>query len=288
MLFVALVFVAITLYCLAAIPLKLPSFQAMKAFRKADRHKNGTVKVLLSSLSKTLSRYMPMGMLRQMEMQKRLDAAHLSETPKQYTAESVLHAVPPLVLVIPAYCIHPALALLPVLLAVILYVNHSNDLSRQGDKRRIEIEKELPRFVSYMANTLKSSRNVLDIMDAYRADYQSPLTDELKMTSADMRTGNAERALQKLEARINSPFMSELIRGMLSAMRGDDMTTYFDNLLYELNAVWEQRLDLQTQKKEPKIMRLAYFVFIFCVLMVTVVLIAAIKSASSIFTMGVR
>lgn len=286
--FFALIFVMVALYCLLAILFKLPSFSAAKAYRKYDKEKTGTIRILIADAAKWIAPRIPMGMLRQISMQKRLTAANAKVTPQEYSAETLLVTAAPLVFVIPAYLAHPLLALIPV--AVSLYIlNHRHEqLNKMGDKRKLEIEKELPRFVSYMANTLKSSRNVLEIMDVYRMNYTSPLTEELTMTIADMRTGNAEHALKHLESRINSPFMSDLVRGLLSAMRGNDMSGYFDNLSYTLDNVWEQRLKMQALKKEPKIMRMAYLVFACAIISLIIALGAALSNASNLFMgMGV-
>ena len=272
------------LYCIAAILLKIPAFKAAKAFRKSSPWgKSGTVKLFVSDAAKRLARVVPMGRWREMEMAKMLRAANADETPREYMARIFIESAPFLLLCVPAYIANPILALLPVVFTVFLFVHKYGHLSRMGDQRRREMEKELPRFVSYMANSLKSSRNVLDLMGVYRANYRTPLTDELAITAADMRTGNAETALRRLESRVNSPYMSELVRGLLSAMRGDDMTAYFDNLSEKLSNVWEQRLRLQAMKKEPKIMRMAYLVFACAAVTIVIVMAAALGSAASMF-----
>jgi Flp pilus assembly protein TadB len=286
--FFALIFMIVALYCLLAILFKLPSFSAAKAYRKYDKEKSGTIRIWIADGAKWLAPRIPMGMLRQVRMQKRLTAASVKATPQEYTAETLLVTAAPLVLVIPVYLAHPLLALLPAALSVYLLNHRYENLTKMGDRRRHKIEKELPRFVSYMANTLKSSRNVLEIMDVYRTNYSSPLTAELTMTVADIRTGNAEQALRHLQARINSPFMSDLVRGLLSAMRGDDMSGYFDNLSNTLSDVWEQRLKMQALKKEPKIMGMAYVVFACAMISLIAALGAALSAASDLFLgMGV-
>ena len=216
MLLLAFIFGVAALYCLLAILLKLPTFKAAKAFRKTDRHKTGTIRIFILDCSKALAKFIPLGMLKEIEIQKLLDAANLKTTPKEFMAEVVLYGILPLPLIVPAYLASPVLALLPVAFSVYLMLHKYNELSRMGDARKREIEKNLPAVISYMANALKTNRNVLDIMDTYRANYNTPLTEELAYTAADMRTGNAELALQHLETRINSPFMSELVRGLLS------------------------------------------------------------------------
>ena len=43
---------------------------------------------------------------------------------------------------------------------------------------------------------------------------------ELDITTADMKSGNYETALTRLETRIGSPMLSDVVRGLISVIRG--------------------------------------------------------------------
>lgn len=202
-------------------------------------------------------------------------------------ADAIVPALLFLFLAIPVYFFNPILAIIPVTFAGYFFYIRYTEAGKKSDKRRLEIEKELPRFVSYMSNSLRSSRNVLDLIDTYKANYDSPLTEELSMTAADMRTGNQERALQHLQVRINSGLLDELVRGLLSSLHGDDMTAYFDNLSYKLTSVWQQRLKEQALKKEPKITRMSYLLFICAIISIFVILGVMVKSSGSLLGAGI-
>lgn len=282
MLFLAFILLCIGLYCTLARLFHVPPFCAAQAFRPPK--KAGKIYTeILDSFATKVALHLPMGIVKQSELQKLLAAANIQESPKEHMAQVYIRAGAVLLLLIPALFIHPVLCLLPVGLCWFICNHAKENLKKVGDRRKNEIEKELPRFVSYLANTLKTQRNVISCFDAYKVNYDSALTKELSVTVADMRTGNAELALQRLELRINSPYMSQLVRGLLSAMRGNDMYTYFDNLSFELTNVWEQRLRAQALRQEPRIARMSYLLFGLSLVTVFIVLGTALLSAATVF-----
>lgn len=281
MILLAFLPLTVGLYCILALALRVPAFTAARAFTvKKDKRACGN---LLEDIVKKLGPHLPMDAVKENELQKLLDAACIQEAPRIYLTRIYVKSALTLLLIPVALPLHPIVCVLPLVLCWFVYNHAMEALKKSGDKRKNEIEKEMPRFVSYMANALKTERNIISCMDIYRANYQTPLTGELAITTADMRTGNAEAALQRLERRVNSPHVSQLVRGLLSSMRGNDMSTYFENLSYELTNVWEQRLRAQALRKEPQISRMSYILFGLSLLTVAVVLGVSLFSASSIF-----
>ncbi len=275
-------FLFVALYCCAAILFGIPPWKASLAYKRPVKKKSPGI---VSSCTKWLARHLPINRFREAEIQKGLDAAGIAVSPKEYVAAAVLPSAAALLAAVPAYFLNPLLAVIPLAFSVYLFFHKYHAADRQSDSRRMAIEKELPRFVAYMANELKNNRNVLELIDTYKANYTSPLTEELSVTVADMRTGNQEQALQNLEARINSSLLSELVRGLLSTLRGDDMTLYFDNLSYKLSDVWRERLKQQALKKEPKINMMSLLLFLSSVITVFVALGVAVYSSAAL--MGV-
>lgn len=272
-------FLFVALYCIAASLLKTPPWKASLAYKHPVKKKSAGI---FSGAVKWLARYIPVDSYREAEIQRALSAAGMKETPKEYVAAAVVPSAAALLIAIPAYFINSLLAVIPVAFAVYLYIHKYNSANRQCSSRRTEIEKELPRFVAFMANELKSERNVLELIDTYKANYKSPLTEELSITVSDMRTGNQEQALHNLETRINSTMLSELVRGLQSEIRGNDMTLYFENLGYKMADVWKERLKQQALKKEPKLNMMSLMLFLCSVITVFIVLGFAVYSSASL------
>ena len=64
------------------------------------------------------------------------------------------------------------------------------------------------------------------------------LRQELEITIADMKSGNEETALTRLESRIGSTMLSDVVRGLISVKRGDNGVMYFEMLNHALLSKW--------------------------------------------------
>ena len=60
---------------------------------------------------------------------------------------------------------------------------------------------------------------------------------ELDQTIADMKTGNYENALIHFETRIGSPMLSDVIRGLIGVLRGDDQRMYFKMICFDMRQI---------------------------------------------------
>lgn len=76
---------------------------------------------------------------------------------------------------------------------------------------------------------------------------------ELDITIADMKTGNYENALRNLEMRVPSIGLSEIIRGLLAVMRGDNQQSYFEMLEHDLTVKGKEELKRIAIKRPEKL-----------------------------------
>lgn len=104
------------------------------------------------------------------------------------------------------------------------------------------------------------------------------------MLAADMRSSSYEAALTRFEARLNSPMLSDITRGLIGALRGDDSTLYFQMLAHDFKQLELQRLKSEAQKIPPKI-RVFSFLMLMCFLFTYLAIIAfeIIKSLGGMF-----
>ena len=139
------------------------------------------------------------------------------------------------------------------------YSRGCNIFSRNGKSRRKmrekrgAIEQELPRFVATVEQELKTSRDVLAIMENFKKHAGAHFAFELDVTCADMRSSSYEAALTRFEARIGSAQLSDVVRGLVSVIRGDDSAVYFKMLAHDFKLIELQRLKAQAAKIPPKI-----------------------------------
>ena len=82
-----------------------------------------------------------------------------------------------------------------------------------------------------------------------------------------MKTGNYENALLKMEKRINSPLMSDVIRGLIGVLRGDDQRVYFKMLTFDMRQLEQNNLKKEAMKR-PQAMQKYCMFMMFCILLI--------------------
>ncbi|MEG0825730.1 MAG: secretion protein F, partial [Oscillospiraceae bacterium] len=140
--------------------------------------------------------------------------------------------------------------LAPVLLilAILVYFKEIRKADEALTSKRSQIEQELPRFVATITQELKASRDVLSMLESFKKNAGADFASELDVVTADMRSSSYEAALTRFEARINSPMLSDIIRGLIGVLRGDDGAMYFQMLTHDMKQLELQQLKAQAQK----------------------------------------
>lgn len=178
----------------------------------------------------------------------------------------------------------PLLAPVLLFLAILIYFKEIKKADEKLSSKREKIESELPRFVATITQELKASRDVIGILENYKKNAGEAFGYELDVLTADMRSGSYEAALTRFEARLNSPMLSDITRGLISALRGDDGGMYFQMLSHDMKQLELQRLKAKAMKIPPKI-RVFSFLMLMCFVMTYVVIIISeiLRSLSGLF-----
>ena len=95
---------------------------------------------------------------------------------------------------------------------------------------------------------------------------------EIEITIADIRTGNYEAAITRFEGRIGSTNLSEVCRGFIQMIRGDDTSVYWETLAIRFSELQKQYLRNIALKIPPKVHRLSFFLMMSMMLLYIVVL----------------
>ena len=178
----------------------------------------------------------------------------------------------------------PLLAVIVVVLAVMVYFKEQERADELLAKKRGELEGELPRFVSTIEQELKNSRDVLSIVENYKKNAGKEFANELEILAADMRSSSYEAALTRFEARINSPMLSDVVRGLIGVLRGDDGAMYFQMLSQDFKQMELQHLKKEAQKIPPKIRVFSFLMLVcFIVTYLAIIVFEILKSMGSMF-----
>ncbi len=275
------------LFFILADALKLPAIGAAKAMLSAgkeDKKAAKTVEAWLMSGAVKLSKYIRMDEYKKSRMTNILKAAGIPMTPEVYSAYAIVKAGAILLGVIPSLVLLPLLSPVLVILALLTYFKETKRADEHLREKREQVESELPRFVATIEQTLKASRDVLAMIEAYKKNAGPVFAHELDVLTADMRSSSYEAALTRCEARLNSTMLSDVVRGLIGVLRGDDSAVYFQMLTHDFKALELQRLKGLAQKIPPKI-RVFSFVMLMCFLFTYLAIIAMeiVSSLSNMF-----
>ena len=287
LLFLFGVFLALGMFFLSAAVLHLPTIGAAKAMLgtvKQERKAAKTLETGLMTVAVRLAKYIRLDEYRRGRMANVLKASGMNLTPEVYQAYAIVKAGVVLLGVIPCILLLPLLSPVVVILALLLYFQETQKADEKLKAKREEIEKELPRMVATIEQELKASRNVIGMLERFRTNAGPALTGELDILLADMRSSNYEAALTRFEARLNSPMLSDVVRGLIGVLRGGDSAVYFQMLAHDFKQIELQRLKAEAQKIPPKI-RVFSFVMLMCFLLTYLVIICyvAIENLGGMF-----
>lgn len=290
LLFLFGVFLAMGLFFLASSFLRLPTLRTARAMLGTVRQEKKTVKTIeacLMSAAVYLSKYIHMEAYRRGRLDRILKAGGMNLSPEVYQAYALVKTGAVLLGTIPCVLFVPLLTPVIVILAVLLYFQEMQKADERLKAKRDEIEAQLPRLVATIEQELKSGRNVVGMLERFRMNAGESLSGELDILIADMRSSNYEAALTRFESRINSPMLSDVVRGLIGVLRGDDSAVYFQMLSHDFKQIELQRLKAEAQKIPPKI-RVFSFVMLMCFLLtyLTIICYVAIENLGGMLVLA--
>lgn len=200
LLFLFGLFLALGLFFLSASILRLPTIGAARAMLgtvKQERKATKTLETYFMTAAVHVAEFIRMDEYKKSRMANVLKASGMNMTPEVYQAYVLVKSGSVLLGLVPCVFFLPLLSPVVVILAVLLYFKESQKADERLKAKREEIEGELPRMVATIEQELKASRNVIG-----------------------MRSSNYEAALTRFEARLNSPMLSDVVRGLIGVLRG--------------------------------------------------------------------
>ncbi len=266
---------------------KLPKLATQKAIITASNSSNkkaSSLDALLGNLSIKLSKILSINEYKQTRLKNILFAAGINKTPEEYMASSIIKAMITGIWVIPCLYIFPIGSPVLLVFAIMVYFKEINSADKMLSEKREIVETELPRFVATITQELQNSRDILKILENFKQNTNEVFSKELDILTADMRSSSYESALTRFESRLNSPMLSDIVRGLISVLRGDDSIVYFQMLSHDMKMLELQRLKLQAMKIPPKIRKFS-FVMLMCFLMtyLVIILFEIVWSMSTMF-----
>ena len=276
------VIAAIGLGCILADVFKIPKYPVSKAITSLGKRKNkktNPLDIWLGDLANLIASKLRLNEYKRLQLKIDLESADMTLSPEQYVANAIVKALFIGAFAIPFLFFAPIISAIVVAIAVVIYFSEYKKVGNVIKEKRRQIEAELPRLVSNIDKTLVHSRDVLGILDSYREHAGEELRRELDITVADMRSGNYEVALTRLESRVGSSMMSDVTRGLVSVIRGDKTDVYWGNLVLKFSD-YQRTLLKNEANKAPKRVRKLSMALLCCFMMVYVVVIGQVLLSS--------
>lgn len=281
------IFVGIGIFFIVLDLFRIPYIKTSKAINnlsKRQRNKTSSIELWLKDLAIWLSKRLKLNEYKRMQLLSDLQTANVNITPELHTANAFIKAGLCTFLAIPAFFIFPLIVPLVIALSFAMYFKESKGIQQKIKARRMAIEFELPRLVFTIDKTLSHSRDVLAILDNYRENAGAEIKYELSITVADMRSGNYESALTRLESRVGSAMLSDVVRGLISVLRGDNTAVYWASLSIKFADIQRQQLKMQAGKVPPRVKRLSMaLLFCFMAVYLVVIIVEIITSLGAMF-----
>ncbi len=237
----------------------LKSSAAVMNLTKSQKEETTFLDVWLSDLADKLAGLLRLNEFHRAELEANLRAAQIELTPERYTADAIVRALLVAVLISLLGIIHPIMLLMALLAALVVYRNELHKTEARIKKNREEIEYELPRLVFHIEKSLRHSRDVIAMLEGYSLVAGSALQSELEITVADMRSGNYETAITRFELRTGSSQVSDVCRGLIAVLRGDNTESYWSMLAAKFSEIQRSQLRARAKKIPPKVHRLSMF-----------------------------
>ena len=270
------------LFFILADTFSIPYYKTSKAvasISKLQKEKTSALELWFKDIATWLAKVLPMNPFKKSQLESDLRTAQMDISPEMFRANAIVKAMLVGVMVIPTAFIFPLLCPVVLFLAVFLYMLEIKSISKRIQGKRTKIEYELPRLVFNIEKTLKHSRDVLYMLESYAKTAGPELKHELVITAADMRSGNYEAAITRMESRVGSSMMSDVCRGLIGILRGDDTQMYWASLAIKFSDAQRQQLRLQAQKVPRKVKRLSMCLLVCFMLIYVVVILSQIVNS---------
>lgn len=266
---------------------KVPSYKTSATMRSAERlynTKEMKINSVLEEVAKWIAKYIHMRDHKRAQMQADLNTARMTISPERFVANCLVKAGVIGCLAIPLLPMLPLGSLIVLVGAVVYYFNLTSELKHRVKAHRDAVEFELVQMIFTISQVLKHSRDVIQMLENYREIAGEEMKQELDITLADMLSGNQEQAISRMEIRVGSLMMSDVCRGLISIIRGEDTTAYWISLQSKFTEHQRDMLKRKAEKIPAKVNRLSMvLLFTFMILWLVLLVMQMAGSLGDMF-----
>ncbi len=253
---ISCVLFGVAFYFISTSLVDVATVKASKTLVSAVKQQGGKKQKLLdfyiNKFADILSKIIKLDKLHHDKIKSALFIANINLSPEKYMAKAFVKSLLFSLLAIPVTLISPLFSLVIIGLAVLLWFSEYFFAFDYVKKRRKIIEREIPRFASTVAQSIEANRDILKILSSYRNVAGTEFAHELDITIADMKSSNYENALIRLETRVGSLLLSDVIRGLVGVLRGDKQEMYFKMICFDMRQIEQNNLKKEASLRPEK------------------------------------
>lgn len=260
LLLIAVILLGTGFYYIITEFLILPDNKARKAISSYGKGKKApSSDEIISYLASKIERYIVIEENQEKLLQRKLNAAELDHTPEFHTARAVASGMIVTMfgivfaLIFSAFVNWMIIFSLFVILGIFSGFKMMNETNEIISRKAGAIEPELALFASTIQKQLSSTTDIIKIFESYRKICGEAFRHEIDVTIADMKTGSYEIALLNFDNRVRLESLSQIIRGLIAVLKGDDQRVYFDMLVHDLSNAERERLKRLSLKRPSKL-----------------------------------
>lgn len=260
---ISLIFFISGYFRLALFLFRMPSIKAHRVAGRVVKVNKGNnlIGLLIQYLSTLISKRIVLSESRKNKITSYLKySENESMSPQAYEADKIARVLFLLSIGIVLFRLISIAGVAVFILTLVYYFRADSALESVYNKKKQDIEYELPRFCATINQEIKNTTDVIDILERYAKSTDRTLRKELLITIADMKSSNYEAALVRLESRLSIGALSDIARGLIGVIRGDDMKAYFEMLSHDLDALELQRLEDRAAKQPEKIKKYQFLI----------------------------
>jgi hypothetical protein len=220
---------------------------------RADKRLTAS-EIMINSMAKKFIRFINIDPIKRQRLEDDLHGIGYDITPEMFKARALATAIiysAALLFLIP---LSPVLGVLIIAFTMYtVYTKQEKTVKAEIEKRKEVIERELPQFAGTISQNLKTTRDVIGILERYRRVCGPALLGEIDRTLNDIKTGNAERAIIAFESRVSSAKLSQLTKGLIGVLRGDNQQDYFARITEEYRKAQNEAVKRELIKRPEKL-----------------------------------
>lgn len=277
------------LFLIACDLFRVPTYKTSRAMIGTERQnskKQSRINSMLDDLAKWLAGKIRLRDFKKAQIQANLDTARMPITPELYISQCIVKAGIVAVMSILVFPMFTAGGIAVLLFAFIYYLSLVQELGKKVDSHRKAVEYELGQFVFTIQRSLQHGRNITVMLQNYREICGPDMRQEVDITLADMFSGNHEQAISRMEVRLGSAMVSDVCRGLISVIHGDDTTAYWVNLEQKFAEHQRNELRDKANKIPAKVSRLSMaMLFAFLGLWLGVLIMQMAEALGELFGM---